>query len=108
MCESANVIPIFERRTKQTATDFMIHDDLGRGERRVVWYTSPQRGGPVKVLISWEAQCAVAGSTELTTDEIFGRFAGDFDRQIALLIASKLLPKNRVWTLDADDIVPVL
>ena len=105
MAESLNVVPIFARRLERGVKDFMIHPDIGRGERRVVWYNSPQRGGPVSVLISWEAQCAVAGSVELTTDEIFGRYAGEFDRQIALMIARKGHSRGEDWTLDADDIV---
>lgn len=114
MSESPNVVPIFVRRVDRgnpgrALNDFMAHADLGGpGERRVVWYSSHQRGGPVRVLISWEAQCTIARSTEMTTDEIFGRHAGDFDRQIALMIASRPPPADGLWTFDADDVVPII
>ena len=92
----------------KVVSDFMAHPpELGPGKYRVVWYRSPQHSGYETVLISVEAQWAVARSTEMTTDEIFERYAGDFDRQIAIKMASSEPPRNGVWTLDAGDIVPI-
>jgi len=73
-------------------------------DHRVVWYAS-SAAGVAPVLVSLEAQLAVARSFKMTTDEIFEEHASDFDAQIALRMATGPAPKNGVWTLDANDIV---
>jgi hypothetical protein len=105
MSDSSNVIPIVAAKM----ADYMTHPKSDKPlDRRVVWYTVQHGGEPVDVLVSWEAQAAVARSTEMTTDEIFRMHARDFDQQIAILMASGSPAANGVWTLDACDIVPVI
>ncbi|WP_442678297.1 hypothetical protein ACSBM8_12245 [Sphingomonas sp. ASY06-1R] len=105
MSDSSNVVPLVKARM----TDFMKHPEFAEvADCRFVWFTVRHGGRKVDVLVSWDAQCAVARSTEMTTDEIFRKHARDFDQQIAILMASLSPSPTGVWTLDASDVVPVI
>jgi len=114
MSESSNVVPFVRGRFDPTDESHLVAAALTmippdpKPARRVIRYSSRQPGGSVDVWISWEAQCAIAGTEELTTDQILAQHAGDFDRQIALLIAGRTASRLGEWTLDASDIVPII
>ena len=114
MSESSNVVPFIRGRfdpadeSHLAAVALTMIPPDPTPARRVIRYSSPQPGGSVDVWISWEAQCAVAGREDLTTDEIIAQHASDFDRQIAMLIASRQAPRLGQWTLDACHVVPIL
>lgn len=76
--------------------------------RRSIVYPSRQGERTVDVRITWEAQCLVARREDLSTPTIIQTHSVDFDRQIALLIASKPAPADGAWILDASDIVPII
>ena len=113
MLDSLNWVPVFPREFDPAdpapllGSFSKLPDGKETPAHRVVWYASPQAGGVVPVLISLEAQFAVARSFKMSTDEIFAEHAGAFDAQIASMIATRPLPKNGAWTLDAEDIVPL-
>lgn len=111
MLDSLNFEPAFPREYDPAdprpllGSFSKLPEDAAVPDHRVVWYASPQPAGVVPVLVSLEAQFAVARSFKMTTDEIFEEHARDFDAQIALRMATGPEPKNGVWTLDASDIV---
>ena len=113
MLDSLNLVPVFPREydpadpTPLLGSFSKLPDNEEVPNHRVVWYASPQASGIVPVLISLEAQIAIARSFKMTTDEIFEEHANDFDAQIALMIATRPTPRNGIWTLDTDDIVPL-
>src|SRR4051794_620251 len=69
--------------------------------RRLLFCTARRGAEDVEVWVSWEAQCAIARSPDITTDEFMATHAADLDQQLALHVASKPTPKNNVWTFDA-------
>lgn len=111
MLDSLNLDPVFPREYDPAdpapllGSFSKLPDDMEVPAHRVVWYASPQEGGVVPVLISLEAQFAMARSFKMTTDEIFEERARDFDAQLALMMATGPIPRNGVWTIDANDIV---
>ena len=84
-----------------------LRPDLPPTQRSIV-YPSRQGDSTVNVRITWEAQCLVAGRTDLSTPTIIQQHWADFDRQIALLIASNPTRIDGTWTLDASDMVPII
>jgi len=113
MLDSLNLVPVFPREYDPSdpvpllGSFSKLPDDMEVPDHRVVWYASPQVEGVVPVLVSLEAQFAVARSFKMTTDEMFAEHARAFDAQIALMIATNPVPRNGVWTLDASDVVPL-
>jgi len=111
MLDSLNLVPEFPRGYDPAdpapllGNFSKLPEDVEVPAHRVVWYASPQPGGVVPVLVSLEAQIAMARSFKMTTDEIFEEHARDFDAQLAVMMATRPLPRNGVWTIDANDIV---
>ena len=113
MSESPNVVSICSETFDPEDPAHVMADvapylrpDLPPTQRSIV-YPSRQGDSTVNVRITWEAQCLVAGRTDLSTPTIIQQHWADFDRQIALLIASKAAPPDGGWILDAEDIVPI-
>lgn len=111
MLDSLNLVPVFPREYDPAdpapllGNFSKLPEDMEVPPHRVVWYASPQGERVVPVLVSLEAQFAIARSFKMTTDEIFEEHASDFDAQLALMLATRPAPRNGVWTIDTSDIV---
>ena len=61
----------------------------------------------VEVVVTRAAQCAIAGTEELSTIQVFNKYGRQIDEQIALRVASAE-PGSGPLRLDAGDIVSVI
>lgn len=114
MSESSNVTSIFSQVFNPENPDHVMADvaaylrpDLPPNKRPASYgYRLGDR--QISVRVSREALVLIAGSDDLSTPQIIERFNGVIDRQIAQMMTWKPKPIDGRWTLDADDVVPIL